>query len=74
MFGMYFTDAEVSNFEQAKQTNIELFKKFFKAMLEEGIYLAPSAFEAGFVSMAHTDEDIENTIKAAEKVFKGLQG
>lgn len=72
MFGFYFSDKKVENFEQAKQTNIEMFKAFFKGMLEEGIYLAPSAFEAGFVSMAHSEEDISATVKAAEKVFKSL--
>jgi glutamate-1-semialdehyde 2,1-aminomutase len=72
MFGMYFTDKPVENFEQAKATNIERFKKFFNGMLKEGVYLAPSAFEAGFVSMAHTDKDIEATVAAAKKVFGSL--
>lgn len=74
MFGMFFSETKVSNFEQAKHSNIDMFKAFFKAMLSRGIYLAPSAFEAGFVSMAHTEDDISKTIKAAEEAFQSLQG
>jgi glutamate-1-semialdehyde 2,1-aminomutase len=48
------------------------FKRFFHAMLEEGIYLAPSAFEAGFLSSAHSENDIDATVAAAEKVFRAL--
>ncbi len=73
MFGLFFTDADsVTNFEQVTQCNVERFNKFFHGMLNEGIYLAPSAYEAGFVSSAHTAEDIQNTINAAEKVFATL--
>jgi len=53
--------------------DIDKFKHFFHGMLQEGIYLAPSAFEAGFVSSAHTDEDLEKTIAAASTVFKQLK-
>ena len=70
MFGLFFTDAEgVTNFAQSTACDQERFKRFFHAMLEQGVYLAPSAFEAGFVSAAHAPEDIENTIRAAEKAF-----
>jgi len=73
MFGLFFTSAEkVENFQQATQCDVERFKKFFHAMLDEGVYLAPSAYEAGFVSSAHTDRDIKNTLIAAEKVFSTL--
>ncbi|NNG14066.1 MAG: aminotransferase class III-fold pyridoxal phosphate-dependent enzyme, partial [Gammaproteobacteria bacterium] len=73
MFGLFFTDAnKVSNFEQTSQCDVERFQKFFHGMLEEGIYLAPSAYEAGFVSSAHTDADIEETIAAATRVLKKL--
>ncbi len=73
MFGMFFTEAEqVTNFAEVSQCNVERFKKFYHGMLEQGIYLAPSAYEAGFVSSAHTNEDIENTLDAAEAVFKTL--
>jgi len=74
MFGLFFTDAEnVTDFQQATKCNIEQFQKFYHGMLDEGVYLAPSAYEAGFVSLAHTDEDIQNTINAAEKVFSTLK-
>ena len=70
MFGLVFTDASsVSTFDQVAAADIERFKKFFHGMLNEGIYLAPSAFEAGFVSAAHGDEEINTTIAAAQKVF-----
>lgn len=73
MFGLFFTDTpHVVNFAQTSACNIERFKKFYNGMLKEGIYLAPSAYEAGFVSAAHTDEDLENTIKAAARVFATL--
>jgi glutamate-1-semialdehyde 2,1-aminomutase len=73
MFGFFFTTAEsVNSYQQATECDLERFKKFFHLMLEEGVYLAPSAFEAGFVSSMHTDADIDNTIAAAAKVFKKL--
>jgi glutamate-1-semialdehyde 2,1-aminomutase len=73
MFGLFFTEADkVSNFAQTSQCDIERFQKFFHGMLEEGIYLAPSAYEAGFVSSEHTDADIEATIEAAARVLASL--
>jgi len=73
MFGLFFTDADtVTNFEQTSQCNVERFNKFFHLMLEEGVYLAPSAYEAGFISTAHTDADIESTVEKANKCFKKL--
>lgn len=73
MFGFFFTDAEhVTNFNQATQCDIARFQKFYHLMLEQGIYLAPSAYEAGFNSTALTDDDIEATINAAEKAFQQL--
>ncbi|WP_404393482.1 glutamate-1-semialdehyde 2,1-aminomutase [Pseudoalteromonas phenolica] len=73
MFGFFFTTAEsVNSYQQATECDLERFKKFFHLMLEEGVYLAPSAFEAGFVSSMHTDADIAETIAAAAKVFKKL--
>ncbi len=73
MFGMFFTEeAKVENYQQVTACNVERFNAFFHLMLAEGINLAPSAFEAGFVSSAHTDEDIDNTIEAARKVFEKL--
>ena len=68
----FFTDKPVRNFADVQATNIARFKKFFSQMLEQGIYLAPSAYEAMFVSLAHTREDIERTIQASEKSFKAF--
>ncbi len=73
MFGLFFTDQEsIKSEADVKRCDVALFKQFFHAMLNEGIYLAPSAFEAGFVSSAHGDREIELTFAAAEKVFKEL--
>ena len=73
MFGIFFSDKEVTNYNESAAANHELFKKFFLSMLENGIYLAPSQFETLFMSAVHTDEDIEKTISAAEKAFEGLK-
>ncbi len=70
MFGLFFTDqSRVSSFAEVMACDSERFNRFFHAMLDQGIYLAPSAFEAGFVSAAHSDDDIEATIAAARKAF-----
>lgn len=70
MFGFFFTSATTVRSEaEAKQCQVDLFKRFFHAMLAEGVYLAPSAFEAGFMSLAHTEADIQRTVKAAQKSF-----
>jgi len=73
MFGLFFTgEGVISSFAQAVSCNSELFNHFFHGMLEQGINLAPSAFETGFMSSAHSKADIEATIAAADKVFAGL--
>ncbi|HEC28089.1 MAG TPA: glutamate-1-semialdehyde-2,1-aminomutase [Gammaproteobacteria bacterium] len=73
MFGFFFTDEErVSNFYQVNNCNQDRFRLFFHGMLEQGIYLAPSAFETGFVSSAHSAKDIQDTIDAAGRVFAKL--
>ncbi|CAM3707491.1 glutamate-1-semialdehyde 2,1-aminomutase [Rahnella victoriana] len=73
MFGLFFTDAEtVTCYQDVMKCDVERFKKFFHLMLEEGVYLAPSAFEAGFMSLAHTQEDIQRTIDAARRCFAKL--
>lgn len=72
MFCGYFTGESVHNLADAMKSDRERFKKYFHGMLEEGIYIAPSQFEAGFVSTAHSAGDIEKTVKAASKVMKGL--
>jgi glutamate-1-semialdehyde 2,1-aminomutase len=74
MFGLFFSDApKVTDFAGATACDQARFKAFFHAMLERGVYLAPSAFEAGFVSEAHSDEDIQTTIQAAGESFKTLE-
>ena len=73
MFGLFFTDQErVSRFADVSRCDVERFKLFFHAMLKQGVYLAPSAFEAGFVSSAHTDAQIQQTIDCANQAFAGL--
>jgi glutamate-1-semialdehyde 2,1-aminomutase len=72
MFCAYFTDQPVRNLADAMRSDRARFAKYFHAMLEGGIYFAPSQFEAGFLSTAHTSEDIEATVRAAAEVMKGL--
>jgi glutamate-1-semialdehyde 2,1-aminomutase len=69
LMSCFFTDRPVRNFADVRSTNIKIFKKFFTEMLKQGIYLAPSAYEAMFVSLAHTRQDIEKTIEAAKNSF-----
>ena len=73
MFGLFFSGEDsIRSFGQVMAGNIEHFRKFFHAMLENGVYLAPSAFEAGFLSAAHGDAEIELTLRAAEKAFAAI--
>ena len=73
MFGLFFSDAdEVRYFSQVMACDQERFRSFFHGMLQRGVYLAPSAFEAGFISAAHATEEIEKTIAAADTVFSNL--
>ncbi|SFG30225.1 glutamate-1-semialdehyde 2,1-aminomutase [Halobacillus alkaliphilus] len=67
---VYFTDEEVTNYEQAENTDGERFARFFKLMLAEGINLAPSKYEAWFLTTAHTDEDIDQTLQAVDRTFE----
>ena len=69
MFGLFFTAENVETYAQATACDVDAFKRFFGAMLKRGVYLAPSAFEAGFVSIAHTDEVIADTLQAARGAF-----
>lgn len=74
MFGVFFSkEAQITNYQQATQCDIAAFKRFFHLMLEQGVYLAPSAYEAGFLSIAHSDDDLEYTIAAAKKAFLQLK-
>lgn len=72
MFGLYFRESLPKDYEEAKQCDTVRFKTFFRAMLNQGVYLAPSPFEAGFVSMAHSMTDVSLVLEAAESVFKKL--
>ena len=72
MFGMFFNSEPVHNYDDAKKSDLEKFSRFHRGMLENGVYLAPSQFEAGFTSLAHTDEDIENTLTAARRVLSEI--
>ncbi len=72
MFGFMFCSQLPTSFEEASLANIDQFKRFFRGMLHQGVYLAPSAFEAGFVSFAHSDKDIAATLHAADYVFANL--
>jgi len=74
MFGVFFSkEAKITNYQQATQCDIAAFKRYFHLMLEQGVYLAPSAYEAGFLSIAHSDDDLAYTIAAAKKAFIQLK-
>lgn len=72
MFGLFFTAGPVHNYDDAKASDTSKFARFHRGMLERGVYLAPSQFEAGFTSLAHTDEDIDRTLAAAREVMSSL--
>ena len=72
MMGLYFTGKKVRNYEDAKTSDLNMFSKYYRGMLEKGIYLAPSQFEAGFMSAAHTDDDIKATLKVVEEVLNDI--
>lgn len=72
MFGFFFCAGPVHNFEDAKLADTAKFGKFHRGMLEQGVYLAPSQFEAGFTSLKHTEADIDRTIAAARTVLQSL--
>ncbi|MCD6273608.1 MAG: glutamate-1-semialdehyde 2,1-aminomutase [Deltaproteobacteria bacterium] len=72
MLGLFFSDKDVKNFNDAKNCDFDMFAAYYKGMLEKGVFLAPSQFEAIFISAVHKSEDIDKTIKAAEEVFETL--
>lgn len=72
MFCLFFTDQPVTDYISAKTANVDRYARFFQAMLNQGIYLAPSQFEAGFLSRAHQQEELERTIQAAERAFASI--
>ena len=73
MFGFFLCDGPVRNFNEAKTNDSELFGKLHREMLKRGIYLAPSPFEAGFTSLAHSDEEVDKTIEAFDKSFNAIK-
>ena len=73
MFTPFFTGEPVTDFASAKKSDTAAFGKFFRALLGNGVYLPPSQFEAGFVSTAHSNEDIEETIRASARAFTALR-
>ena len=73
MFTFFFTDQPVTDWDSAKKSDTERFKQFFHHMLERGVYLAPSQFEAGFMSYAHSAEDVKDTVTAAREFFKSAK-
>jgi glutamate-1-semialdehyde 2,1-aminomutase len=72
MFGLYFREGPVETFDDAKASDTARFNRFFHGMLERGVYLAPSAFEAGFMSSAHAEAEIAHTVQAAREAFAAL--
>lgn len=73
MFGFYFTENIPVSFEQIKGANLDLFKQFFHLMLEDGVFLSPSMYEAGFICISHTEKVIDDTLSVAEKAFAKLK-
>ena len=73
MFGFFLCEGPVRNFEEAKTNNSELFGKLHREMLKRGIYLAPSPFEAGFTSLAHSEEEIDRTLEAFYQSFSVIK-
>ena len=73
MFGFFLCDGPVRNFDEAKTNDAELFGKLHREMLQRGIYLAPSPFEAGFTSLAHSEEEIDKTIEAFDQSFNEIK-
>ena len=74
MFGLFFAEGPVRYYEDVMGADVDRFRSFFHGLLGLGVYLAPSAYEAGFVSAAHTQADIKATVAAAEQVFSRLAG
>ena len=74
MFSMFFTDQDIVDFETVKTCDTDFFKRYFNGLLEEGVYIAPSQFEAGFMSAVHADEDINLTIEASRRALTAARG
>jgi glutamate-1-semialdehyde 2,1-aminomutase len=72
MFGFFFAKGPIRNFDDAKKQDLKKFARWHRLMLERGVYLAPSAYEAGFMSLAHTEADVDRTIAIAREVMRLL--
>ncbi|MCM8757438.1 MAG: aminotransferase class III-fold pyridoxal phosphate-dependent enzyme, partial [Candidatus Omnitrophica bacterium] len=72
MFSLFFANREIIDYNTVRTQDTDLFKRFYHGLLKEGIYFSPSGFEANFLSTAHTDQDLEKTLKAMEKTFRNL--
>jgi glutamate-1-semialdehyde 2,1-aminomutase len=72
MFGVFFTDKVVKNYKDATTSDLKKFGRWHRLMLERGVYLAPSQYEAGFMSLAHTEQDIDHTVEIAKEVLRLL--
>jgi len=73
MFTVFFTSSRVKDYETAKKSDVAMFARYFKLMLEQGFYLPPSQFEAVFVSLAHSNQDVERTIESTQYAFKKIR-
>jgi glutamate-1-semialdehyde 2,1-aminomutase len=74
MFTWFFQQGPVTDWDSASKSNTEAFGKFFRAMLDAGVYLPPSQYEAAFLGATHTDEDIQRTVAAAKQAFAAVKG
>ena len=74
MFSMFFAETEIKYFNSVKTCNTDFFKKYFNGLLEQGVYIAPSQFEAGFMSTIHTDDDIDRTLEASLRALEQAVG
>jgi glutamate-1-semialdehyde 2,1-aminomutase len=74
MFTWFFTPGPVTDWESASKSNTEVFGKFFRAMLDSGVYLPPSQYEAAFLGSTHTSEDVQQTVAAAKQAFAAAKG
>ncbi len=72
MFTLFFTDKEIYNYEDVKKCNTRRFEKFYKKLLDQGVFFSPSQFEANFISASHSPEDLNKTLEIVHKVLKGI--
>jgi glutamate-1-semialdehyde 2,1-aminomutase len=73
MFSVFFVNKDVTDYKTAQGQDLKLFRRFYHSLLKEGVYFSPSGFEANFLSTAHTQEDLEQTLKAIDTALKNLR-